>query len=210
MKLNECKMKVMWDVGSGLGGASEAFLVAGWTVIRIENNPNLEWVPHTRLLDILDWREWVDELIIEFGPPDLIWCSPPCRDFSNAFSSPRAVWGREHPNGPEFEPDMSLVFACQDLLTRVRPRHWIIENVAGAVRYFTPHLGHYFQKIESFFLWGVCPTILIDGNWSHSKMDGDTWSDDPLRANRRAYVPMVISQAVLEAVTHQKTLQEWC
>jgi len=208
MKKTETKMKVMWDIGSGLGGASEAFLMSGdWKIIRIENNPMLEWVPHTRMMDILEWREWIDDLIIEHGVPDFIWCSPPCREFSTAYAAPQAVANRE---GREYQPDMSLLFACQDIIARARPKQWIIENVFGAIPWFNPHLGPHLQKIQAFVLWGRCPTIIVPSDWSHSKQEGDTWSSDPLRANKRAYVPLILSQAVLEAITHQTTLQEWC
>lgn len=181
--------------------------MAGWHVIRIENNPMLEWVPETRLLDILDWKEWVDDLLIEFGKPEFIWCSPPCREFSRAYSAPQSVAERA---GIDYQPDMSLVFACQDIIDRVRPRFWIVENVYGAIKWFNPHFGPHLQKVQSFMLWGRCPAIMVPSDWSHSKADGDTWSDDPLRPNRRAYVPLVLSQAVVEAVTHQSTIEEWC
>ena len=72
MRKNESKLKVMWDLCSGLGGASEAFLVAGWLVIRIEIEDMLQWVPHTRQLDVLQWREWVNDLVLEHGVPDFI------------------------------------------------------------------------------------------------------------------------------------------
>lgn len=209
MKKTETKMKVMWDICSGLGGASEAFLIAGWTVIRIEIEEGLAWVPRTKTLDVLKWREWVDDLIIEHGVPDFIWASPPCLEFSNAYNAPKAIWSREHPGEP-YQPDMSLLHAIEDLLARVRPQHFIIENVLGASPYFTPHLGPHFQKVKSFLLWGRCPVLNVPSDWSHSKFDGDTHSSDPWRSNKRAYVPLEISQAVLEAITHQTTLEEWC
>jgi len=209
LKRNETEMKVMWDICSGLGGASEAFLIAGWTVIRIEIEEGLAWVPQTKTLDVLKWREWVDDLIVDHGVPDFIWASPPCKDFSNAFSAPKAIWNREHPGEP-YEPDMSLLHAIEDLLARVRPQHFIIENVLGASPYFTPHLGPHFQKVKSFLLWGRCPVLNVPSDWSHSKFDGDTHSTDPWRANKRAYVPLEISQAVVKAITHQTTIEEWC
>ena len=209
MKRTETELKVMWDICSGLGGASEAFLIAGWTVIRIEIEEGLAWVPNTRTLDVLKWREWVDDLIIEHGVPNFIWCSPPCREFSTAYNAPKAIWGRENPGEP-YEPDMSLLHAIEDILARVRPQHYIIENVAGASSHFAPHLGPHFQKVKSFLLWGRCPVLNVPSDWSHSKFDGDTHSSDPWRANKRAYVPLEISQAVLEAITHQTTLEEWC
>ena len=56
-------MKVMWDVCSGLGGASEAFMNRDdWTVIRIENNPILQGLEITHDRDVLLWPDWVEDL----------------------------------------------------------------------------------------------------------------------------------------------------
>ena len=209
MKKTEFEMKVMWDICSGLGGASEAFLVAGWTVIRIETEDMLQWVPKTRQLDVLKWKEWVNDLILEHGVPDFIWASPPCREFSTAYNSPRSNWERENPEG-EWAPDMSILFAVQDILARVRPKHHVIENVVGASKYFAEHLGPHFQKVGPFMLWGRCPFLAMPDRWTHAKNTGDVHSANPMRSNLRAFVPIEISQAVLEAITHQTTLQEWC
>jgi hypothetical protein len=196
-------MKILWDVCSGLGGASEAFMGRDdWTVIRIENNPILQGVENTQNLDVLKWREWVDSL----PQPDMIWASPPCREFSEAFSAPGPVAKRE---GRDFEPDMSLLFACQDLIEHVGPQYWVIENVKGAIKHFTPHLGELSQKIGPFFLWGLFPTILMPDGWSHRKNDGDVHSGNPLRSNLRALIPYELSSALFEAITEQTTLAQW-
>ena len=210
----ETEMKVMWDLCSGLGGASEAFVRdAGWKVIRIENNPMLSGVEDTLCLDIDDdWSQWVDELIIEHGVPELIWASPPCREFSDGYSAPIPTAKR---NGEEFEPCMDLIFTIQDIIDRVRPRYFIVENVRGAIPYFDDVFGPYSQRVESFYLWGRFPAfrVIVDNrtgkSFKHSKYTNDTWSDDPLRANKRAYVPIDISRAVLRAVNTQTSLMEW-
>jgi hypothetical protein len=204
---NETEMKVMWDLCSGLGGASEAFVRdGGWKVIRIENNPMLSGVEDTLMLDILEWRGWVDELILEHGVPDFIWASPPCTEFSRAFSAPAPTAQRR---GEEFEPCLDLVYAIQDLLYRVRPRYFVVENVRGAIPYFDDIFGPYSQRIESFYLWGRFPALWMEPSFSHSKYENDTWSDDPLRANKRGYVPIEISRAVLKSVETQTTLMDW-
>lgn len=204
----ESDLKVMWDLCSGLGGASEAFVQdGGWKVIRIENNPMMSGVEDTLCFEIDDdWSQWVDELIIEHGVPELIWASPPCREFSDAYQAPGPTAKR---NGEEFEPCLDLIFTIQDILDRVRPRYFIVENVRGAIPYFDDIFGPYSQRISSFYLWGRFPALAIDPSFTHSKFDNDTWSDDPLRANRRAYVPIDISRAVLKSVSTQTTLMDW-
>jgi site-specific DNA-cytosine methylase len=204
-------MKIMLDLYSGLGGASEAMLLDDWVVIRIENNPLLSGVENTRMLDMLEWRDWLDDLLIEihekYGHPvTLIWASPPCTEFSQAYQAPAPTARRE---GREFEPDLSLMWAAYDIIMRVRPKYWVIENVAGAIPKFNDELGPYQQKIKSFVLWGRFPYIAVPVGWTHSKMEGDTWSSDPIRANRRAYVPMEISDGLLQAVCMQSQISDW-
>jgi hypothetical protein len=200
-------MKVVWDLCSGLGGASEAFVNrADWIVIRIENNPILQGVEHTRNLDVLQWESWVDELIELHGKPDLIWASPTCTEFSEAFNAPGP---RARRAGINFEPDMSLVFACQDIIEHIQPQYWVIENVKGAIPYFTPHLGEYSQRISAFYLWGLFPTIIMPEGWTHSKRDGDVHSSNPMRRNLRALIPYELSKAFFDALTEQTTLKRW-
>ena len=200
-------MKVMWDLCSGLGGASEAFIRdRGWKVVRIENNPMLSGVEETLMLDLLEWREWVDELILEHGVPDFIWASPTCTEFSLAYGAPGPKARRE---GRDFEPCLDLVYAIQDIIDRVRPRYFIVENVRGAIRYFDDIFGPYSQRISSFYLWGRFPALWIEPSFTHSKYDGDGWSSDPLKANKRGYVPIDISLATLKAVETQTTLMDW-
>lgn len=208
-------MPWMLDLCSGLGGASQAFEDdPAWTVVRVENNPLLSGVPSTRMLDVLQWMDWLPELIDELGIPDLGWASPPCLDFSTAFAAPRARAYRADPLAV-WEPDMSIVEACIDIFQYIIERSegegffWIIENVHGACQYFMPELGKHRQKLGPFYLWGVFPTIVMPDGWTHSKADGDTWSTDPLRPNRRALVPLEVSTALLDAICTQSTLADW-
>ena len=55
-----------------------------WIVHRFDNNPALEIVPNTTIADLnqmVEGHDWVGF--------DLITASPPCLDFSNAYSAPR-------------------------------------------------------------------------------------------------------------------------
>jgi len=84
----------MIDLFSGLGGASEAFLRNGWQIKRIEINPELGLVPETEIMCIYDFATWVQDRMDEghaFEDILLIWASPPCTDFSNAFHSPKST-----------------------------------------------------------------------------------------------------------------------
>lgn len=197
-------MPTMLDLFSGLGGASEAFVQAGWTVIRIENNPELSYVPFTRLEDVNNWRSWARDL----PTIDLIWASPPCLEFSMAYNAPRSIADREN---REWNPDMNLLESTISIIDYLKPRWWTIENVAGASTYFNKYLGEPKQKIGPFVLWksDTLPYIVMPHGFSHKKGDNDTWSDDSLRSNRRAMIPFEVSFALLRTLKEQKTLVEF-
>ena len=201
----------MWvlDLCSGLGGASEAFANhPHWEVVRIENNELLADVPHTRLLEVQHWLDWLPGIVLEMGStPDLIIAGPPCLGFSTAYNAPKSIAQRA---GIPYEPDTDLVEDCIEIIEFYQPSYWIIENVSGSVNDLKVHLGDYKQKVGPFFLWGKFPHISLQPGWTHSKFDNDVWSSDPLRANKRAKWPLEVSQALLDAIMTQSTLARWC
>ena len=190
------------DLCSGLGGWTEAFVQHGWNVIRIENNPALQYVPFTLELDVLKWEEWIDDI----PHPDIIVASPPCLEFSDALQAPRTRARRE---GRPFEPDMSVVQACLDIIDYLKPAWWILENVRGAQEDFRPRLGARRQKIGSFYLWGNFPLIITNPGFSHSKDDNDPGSSNPLRANIRAMIPFEISFSLVKTLQGHTDLRRW-
>jgi hypothetical protein len=199
----------MLDLFSGLGGASEAFVRAGWEVMRIENNPLLSEVPHTELISVFDVRDLLEDNVLDNSDPflhdiDLIWASPPCSDFSLAYLAPHAIHIREHPNEP-YEPDMTYLEATLDIIKLLKPRYYVIENVRGASKFFTEMIGTKPRQIlgNAQFLWGNYP--LIDPPRYQSKAEVDK-RHSPLRANIRAKIPIEISQALLDAIENQKCI----
>ena len=109
------------DLFSGLGGASEAFVqdLDNWTVLRIDNNPLLSGVPNTIIASVdeltpIDASNWVNSI-------DCIWASPPCRDFSNGYSSPKSIHVREH-GIDSYNPDMTLLTTALDIIEIVKPK----------------------------------------------------------------------------------------
>lgn len=196
-------MKVL-DLFSGLGGFSEAFLRAGDEVVRVENNPLLSEVPNTSIECVRQVRD----RLLEFkqnGHPirniDVVLASPPCYEFSLAFSAPRAVAERNNEN---FEPSMELVEIAMEIIEIVQPRWWVIENVVGSAKYFeqvglVPH-----QIMRPYILYGNFPKFSA-GSLPH-KADHDSWHGHPLRSNIRAKIPLELSIALRKAIISQKTL----
>jgi len=199
-------MKVL-DLCSGLGGFSEAFVAAGHEVLRIENNPLLVDVAHTKIMCIFEFRDWLEDngghncgLGI-----DIILFSPPCLEFSLAFDAPRAVWARENAGIP-YEPSMDLLECGMEIIELLKPRYWIIENVRGASPYFSQLLGRARQINEAYFFWGNFPSF-VPGKFPSKAEKDERWN--PLRANVRGKVPIEISKALLKAIQSQKCILDY-
>ena len=201
------------DLFSGLGGASEAFAqdLGNWTVLRIDNNPLLGGIPMTVIDDI---KLLANDLNPGGMYPrtlekiDVIWASPPCREFSNAYSSPKSIHVREH-GLDSYQPDMSLLTTALDIIETVKPKYWIIENVVGSIRYFRDLLGEPRQIIGPYVLWGNFPYLDVDDNQLVSKSKKDVHSSNPLRSNYKAKVDFSISASLKDAIENQKSLFEY-
>ena len=149
-------MRVL-DLFSGLGGFSEAFVLAGDEVVRVENNPLLSEVPHTTMQDVLEVRDRLQQFQDEGQPIreyDVLLAGPPCREFSLAYSSPRSI---AHRNGDDFHPNMELLEACLDIIRITRPRVWCIENVVGSAEFFAEYGLEVRQKHGPHLLYGNFP-----------------------------------------------------
>lgn len=200
--------KVMLDLCAGLGGASEAFMDSpNWEVIRVDNNELLKDVPGMWIEDIVDIADGIQRGVTHIPSYDLVWFSPPCVDFSLAYDAPQS---KAYRDGEDYEPDMLLLDAGLVILDRIREVNpnvvWVVENVRGAIKHFRPRLGEPRQIIGSLILWGNFPLLPIPRGFSHSKYDNDTWSTDPLRANKRAMIPYDVSRALCDALSAQTSL----
>ena len=195
----------MLDLYAGLGGASESMLQTGWDVLRIDNNPLLSGVENMVMMDV----QKMNPTPSSEHRLDLVWASPPCRDFSNGFAAPRPTAQRA---GLDFEPDMSLLEEAIRIIDILKPRYWVIENVRGAIKDFEPYLGKPRLIIGAFVLWGNFPIFEMPENWTHSKSgpgSGDKHSSDPLRANYRALIPFELSEQLRLAIEFQKRIDKF-
>jgi site-specific DNA-cytosine methylase len=117
--------------------------------------------------------------------PDLIWCSPPCIEFSRE-SMP---WTKKN-----IIPDMTIVQSCLRIIDDCRTRFWILENVRGAIKW----LGKEKMKIGSFYLWGNFPKIKnCKITWRKKESYGSHESQ------LRAKIPYEISLCVAEAIEYE-------
>ena len=209
-------MNIMIDLFAGLGGASQAFYDdPNWFVIRIDNNELL--LEHTNGLIISDvtnvdrTMSIIERLILnvheDYSRPNrtidkvVVWASPPCNQYSFA-------------NGVNLNPheyDNTCVEAALEIIDRLNPNAWIIENVKGAIETFDEIIGmKWTQSVGSIFLWGQFPILAFE----HAK---DRWhkkdlnhGSRALRPNVRALIPYAISKAYKDAVMCQTTLTSFC
>ena len=192
---------IIWDLCAGLGGWTQAF---DKHVYRFDNSDLVQHIPSTFQEDVREWKKWV----LKYPKPDIIVASPPCLEFSNGYNAPRPKARRE---GIEFTPDLSILRACKEIIDFHKPKWWIIENVAGASKDFTRELGMPpRQIIGPMLLWGYFPYLPI----THAKMGengkAQDWNiGDPLRANKRAIIPLEVSQALVDVCNNQTTLEDW-
>jgi len=201
---------IIIDLCSGLGGASEAFIQAGDEVLRIENNILMAAVPGTELMTVQQFLKFLLQALEDgdvFPNIDLIWASPPCLAFSNAYNAPQSNARRA---GEDYSPDLGILKTCMQIIDILQPRYWIIENVAGAVKWFDGILGPFTQKIGPFFLWGNYPLIQMPQGWTHSKETNGVWSSNPMRPNLRGLIPFEVSSCVRGAIVNQRSIFEYC
>lgn len=180
---------------SGLGGFSEAFLRSGHDVVRLDNNPMMIDIENTRIYDVLQVLQ-DDTHALMWGNFDVILASPPCIDFSNAYSAPRPSFER---TGRTWFPDLDCLASAIRFDEILKPDWFIVENVAGSRKYFKPYIGTPLSVAGPFVFYGRCPTIILPLDYYHSKADVDPGPRNPLRSNIRAKIPFVVSKAVMEA-----------
>lgn len=218
---------VFVDLFSGLGGASQAALDAGWHVLRFDDNIALRGHVHnTSFWDITGTgflyhlkrllEDYAESICV--APGDLqvfLWGSPPCTEFSDGYNAPKIVARRE---GRDFTPDTSLVAEFLKIRDAIHPKWWCLENVRGSIPDITPlvieaavnrgweNLQEKPQVIGPFVLWHNFAPIQVPFGWKPKKKT-DLWPS-PLRANLRALVPIEISQGVLNAI-YQPRLEDF-
>lgn len=172
----------MLDLCCGRKGASRAFEESGWevTTVDIESkfNPSI----------VAD----VNNLHLEHpGYYTVIWASPPCPEYS-IMGMPLS-W---HPD--RTDPDMRTFLNCYRIIRYLKPQYWIIENVRGAIPYFSLVLGAPTKIVNSRILWGDFP--IFD---TRDSGKGNKWRLPPTedRPSIRSQIPYGISKALHMAIT---------
>lgn len=117
-------MKV-YDLFSGLGGFSQAFVDRGHNVTRFEYDRKFAKVPHTIIKDV--WDLTANDL----RNADIILASPPCTHFSVAAVSRH--WPKGEPTEATLQ-QIALVKHTLEIIEVANPKYWILENPRGMLR----------------------------------------------------------------------------
>ena len=103
----------IWEICSGTGSVGRPWRAAGHEVMSLDSDPKCG---ADVCQDIMTW-EYTD---FSLEQPDVIWCSPPCTQYSRARTrakTPRDLVGAD-----------ALVQRCLDIIAYWQPKYWFIEN----------------------------------------------------------------------------------
>lgn len=195
---------MMLDLFAGFGGQSEDFL-EHYDVLRIDNNPLLAEVPRMSIMDIENLEPHVAWPWAQGSPQiEYIHASPPCHAFSLGFHAPKAVASR---SGESYEPCTKLVEKAKEIIDKLQPRFWSIENVRGSIKHLRPILGEPTLIVGPYVYWGRFPPVLITAADVPNKSTKDK-RHSPLRSNYRALIPLELSKAFRHAIDTQTRLND--
>jgi hypothetical protein len=138
---------------------------------------------------------------------DIIVASPPCTEWSQLL---RLAIARGQRGAGDTEKGKRLIKACVRIIEEVKPKFWILENVAGSLPYINPLLGPPIVTHRPWFLWGKFPQFMLSQSNLPKKTSGEigsvrknrssrydklnsVFAFNPLRSFYRAKIPLPLS-----------------
>lgn len=197
------------DLCSGDGGFSEAMLLAGDNVLRVDIANKFRKIPNTVIADVFTFQCPFE--------PDIVVAGPPCE----AFSVARYPYEKTHGRHPMYDNFVALALTCLAYKDRYPNAMVVVENPRGRLRH---EIGMPLETIDQCMygrssrkrtdLWGnytkwgslkrVCnhpphvgrvksfsehPNEGFVGSWGRSHLNLETKTE-------RAHLPLAFSQAV--------------
>jgi len=205
------------DCFCGMGGVSDGFALEGFDVtgIDIVDAPKMLNYKHRFIqadMMTLDGKD--------FQGYDVIWGSPPCRDFSLYAQCYGSTWK----NPPNPQEGMKLVDAFIKFVEDAKPRIWILENVEGLKKYLLlkPRMITTILQTSSqgkrHGFWGNFPNFLLPkGNKKLCRKvlgkDGKKYPRDldthnKLTSWKHAKIPLSCSRVFAKACKEALELKE--
>jgi hypothetical protein len=112
------------DLCGGTGSWSKPWKVFGYEVYVVDPDPLLE---PTFCMTVQEFRWKLLQGIIYLPPVDVILAAPPCTHFTNASAANWSIYDR----GGLTELSLDTVHTCMELIERLAPRVWALENPRG-------------------------------------------------------------------------------
>lgn len=199
-------MKLL-DCFCGMGGVSDGFALEGFDVtgIDIVDAPKMLGYKHRFIQADMATLKGED-----FRGFDVVWGSPPCRDFSQmSFVGKGSVradgtkWAWKVPPNPQ--KGLELVKTYLDFVEKANPHFWIMENSHLLTRYLEekPRQISNIQRTMKRAFWGNYPDFLMPCTNNRTLkwlIGGST------RSWLRARIPLACSRAFARAC--RETLED--
>ena len=187
------------DCFCGMGGVSDGFALEGFDVtgIDIVDAPKMLGYKHKFIqADMLTLKGE------DFRGFDVVWGSPPCRDFS-PFGR---CYGKKWKNPPNPQKGKLLIKAYLCFIEEAKPTFWIMENVHNLTKYIDlkPQIECYIRKKKHGF-WGNFPQFLFGQIQGTSLTFRKGKYPEPKNQNRKlqpwihAKIPLACSRAFSKA-----------
>lgn len=177
---------------SGLAPTARIFRGAGWRVVTVDVDPRFEPTVCADVRDLMRDKELMEQR------PRVVLASPPCERLSKADDWPI----------PGIYDGLSTAGACLEIVARMRPRYWCLENPGtGYLRWFigepTKRIrldAFGYRTVKPTGLWGNIPLGLIDDP-PGSNPKGVTFANRTRDPAKRAAWPDGLSSKLLEGVS---------
>jgi intergrase/recombinase len=135
----------------------------------------------------------------DFRGFDVIWGSPPCRDFSTQTQANKGYPNRKPPNPEE---GLKLIQCFRNFVKDAQPKIWLMENVQRLELFYPekPILHFYVSKQGHRSLWGNINLPMMPDLRFNRNMEFDYLKlSYAQRSAARAMIPLACSQAFAKA-----------
>lgn len=198
----------MLDCFCGMGGVSDGFAAEGFDVtgIDIVDAPKMLGYKYNFIRAdlsaegpycLIETREELKPIIGNcFNGFDVIWGSPPCRNFTilNDKHGTKTAW--KMPKNPA--EGLRIVNAFLKITLNAKPKFWIMENVFGLAKYL-PGAKISMAKVggKRHVFYGNFPAFLLPESSKFKVRESCGW--DKLQHWKRSKIPLTCSRAFARA-----------